>query len=86
MGYNVHVSIERCQTMRWQNDCLQSILTDYRMIGRKPVSEKERSGGERAARGSGTRKPVSEKKRSGGERAARGSGTRKPVSSAGKRI
>lgn len=74
MGYNVHVSIERCQTMRWQNDCLQSILTDHRLIGRKPVSETERSGGERAARGSGDAAAArgSGIERSDGERAAHG--------------
>ena len=70
MGYNVHVSIERCQTMRWQNDCLQSVLTDYRLIGRKPVSETEQSGDERQ------REEAKARERDGAERrraAARGS-------------
>ena len=36
--YNVRESNEQCQNVRWQNVCLQTILTDYILIGRMPAA------------------------------------------------
>ena len=38
--YNVHESNEACQNGRRKNVCLQTILPDYILIGRMPVTEK----------------------------------------------
>lgn len=62
--------------MTVRKTCLQGFRAGMNEYRAKPVSEPERSGGERALRGSGYQKekPVSEPERSGGERALRGKG------------
>ena len=50
MWCNIHESSEQCREVRWQNDCLQSILTDYEAIGRMPVNEENRRFSECALR------------------------------------